>query len=119
MTTPSTHKTTHWQMPPTNLAKWTVGFFAVFVASIGVFVVLAAASAGEWEAESFFDPLLPAVLVLVGAVSALAATATGIAAIVRRHERSTAVVVMTVLSGFATFFFVGELLSVIGVLPQH
>jgi len=118
MTTPSMHKTTHWHMPPTSLAKWTVGFFAVFIASIGVFVVLAAANAGEWEAESFFDPLLPAVLVLVGAVSAVAATATGIAAIVRQ-ERSTAVIVMTVLSGFATFFFVGELLSVIGVLPQH
>lgn len=119
MTNPSVNKPTHWHMPPTSLAKWAVGFFAIFIASIGVFVVLAAANAGEWESESFFDPLMPAVLVLVSAVSAVAATAAGIAAIVHQHERSTAVIVMTVLSGFATFFFVGELLSVIGVLPQH
>jgi hypothetical protein len=96
-----------------------MGFFGLFIASLGVFVVLASASAGEWEAESFFDPLLPAVLVLVGAISAVGATAAGIGAIVRQHERSRAVLVMTVLSGFATFFFIAELLSVIGVLPQH
>jgi hypothetical protein len=106
-------------MPPISLAKWAIGFFAILIASSGVFVVLAAANAGEWDAESFFDPLLPAVLVLVGAISAVGATAAGIGAIVGQHERSTAVLVMTVLSGFATFFFIAELLSVIGVLPQH
>jgi hypothetical protein len=96
-----------------------MGFFGLFIASLGVFVVLASASAGEWEAESFFDPLIPAVLVLVSAASAVAATAVGIAAIVRQHERSIAVIVMSAVSGYATFFFVGELLSVMGVLPQH
>jgi hypothetical protein len=93
--------------------------FALFLVSFVVFLVMAATSAGEWKAESFFDPLIPAVLVLVSAAGAVAATAVGITAFVRQHERSIAVIVVTALSGYAAFFFVGELLSVIGVLPQH
>ena len=119
MTTPAVHNTTHWYMPSTSLGKWAMGLFALLIGSLGVFMVLASASAGEWDAESFFDPLIPAVLVLVSAASAIAATAVGIAAIVRQHERSVAVIVLSALSGYATLFFVGELLSVMGVLPQH
>lgn len=39
--------------------KWAMGFFGLFITSFIVFVVMAMASAEEWEAESFFDPLIP------------------------------------------------------------
>jgi hypothetical protein len=43
----------------------------------------------------------------------------GVVAIVKAGDRSTAVILVTGISGMVTFFFTGELLSVIGVLPQH
>jgi len=51
-------------------------------------------------------------------LSALSTLIVGVVAI-RRNERALAVVFATVLAGMATMFFVGELLSVIGVLPSH
>lgn len=119
MTTPTLHGSTHWYLPSTPLGRWSVALFGLFVIAFVLFLAAAIASAGEWEEESFFDPLIPAILLLVGATSAVAAAAVGIAGIVRQHERSVAVIVVTALSASASFFFVGELLSVVGVLPQH
>ena len=110
---------THRFWPTTRTGRWSVALFGLQVIALAVLVAVAAAHAGEWEAESFFDPLFPAVLLLVSAVSAIAAAVFGITGIVRQHERSTAVIMATALAGLMCFFFIGELLSAVGVLPEH
>jgi hypothetical protein len=69
--------------------------------------------------QRFFDPPLLASALLVGAGAALAAAVAGATSILRSIDRSPVVVLATALSSVAGLFFLGELLSVIGVLPSH
>jgi hypothetical protein len=104
--------------PETIVGKWCVGLFLVFVTAFAVFMTLALVGAGTWEPE-FSANLEATIPFLIAVASALASLVVGLVAMVRGGDRSTGVVLATVISGMVTFFFTGELLSVIGVLPQH
>lgn len=49
----------------------------------------------------------------------MASLVLAIVAMLERGDRSTAVVLVVALSGMVTLYFTGELLSVVGVLPEH
>lgn len=105
-------------VPETRVGKWSVGLFLVFAAALGVFIVVALAGAGTWEPD-FFADLEATIPLLISAATALGSLCVGLVAIGRQGDRSAAVILVTVLSGMVTFFFIGELLSVIEVLPGH
>ena len=60
-----------------------------------------------------------AISLLIGPGAALATTIVGAISIFRRIDGSAVVVLATALGLLATLFFLGELLSVVGVLPSH
>lgn len=104
--------------PESTAGRWSVGLFFSFAVAIAVFVVIASAGAGTWEPD-FSANLELTVPLLVAAASALGSLVVGVVSKVKVGDRSTAVTLVTVISGMVTLFFAGELLSVIGVLPQH
>jgi hypothetical protein len=104
--------------PESNAGKWSVGLFLVFAAALAVFLIVARAGAGTWEPE-FFADLELTIPFLISAASVLGSLVVGFVAMVKADDRSTAVILVTVISGMVTLFFAGELLSVVGVLPQH
>jgi hypothetical protein len=119
MTVPSGHKTRGPALAPESTAgKWSVGLFLFFAVALAVFVAVAISGAETWEPD-FFANLEATIPLLLSAASALGSLVVGVVAIVKAGDRSTAVILVTVISGLVTFFFTGELLSVIGVLPQH
>jgi hypothetical protein len=69
--------------------------------------------------ESFFDPPELAITLLIGAGAAFATTIIGGISVFRQLDRSPVVVLATALGVLPTLFFLGELLSVVGVLPSH
>lgn len=105
-------------VPESVPGRWSVGLFLLFVAALVVFSAVAIAGAGTWE-PAFFANLEATIPLLISAASALASAVVGIVAMVKKGDRSTAVAVATVVCGIVTLFFTGELLSVVGVLPQH
>ena len=110
------------QLPGTALGRWTVGLFCVHIVTMTVWLVLAvllSTVGGGFESENFFDPPVLAIGLILAAVAALAATILGLITIVTGRERSGLVIAATVLAGAPTLFFLGEFLSVIGVLPGH
>ena len=119
MTVPGVHRTGGPRFAPESTAgKWSVGLFLFFAVAMAVFAAVAIAGAGTWEPD-FFANLEATIPLLVTAASALGSLVVGVVAIVKAGDRSTAVILVTAISGMVTFFFTGELLSVIGVLPQH
>jgi hypothetical protein len=82
-----------------------------------LFFLLALTS--DLPSSRFFDRPELAISLLVGAAAALATTIVGTISVFRRIDRSPVVVLATVLGLFPTLFFLGELLSVVGVLPSH
>lgn len=105
-------------VPESTAGRWSVLLFFVLAAAIAGFIAVAVDGAGTWEPE-FFANLEATIPLLISAASALATLVCGFVAIARRGDHSTAVILVTVTSGMVTLFLVGELLSVIGVLPQH
>lgn len=113
---PTIHQPFRWK-PATRIGAWTVGLLGAHVASMFVFFLLALTR--DVPSVSFFDPLELAVALLIGAGAAFAATIVGAISIFRRIDRGPLVVLATGLGLLPTLFFLGELLSVIGVLPSH
>ena len=119
MTVPGIHRTDGPKFAPESTAgKWSVGLFFSFTVAIAVFVVNASARAGTWE-PAFLANLEMTIPLLVATASALGSLAAGLVSTVKVGDRSTAVILVTAISGMVTLFFAGELLSVIGVLPKH
>jgi hypothetical protein len=104
-------------LPGTGLGRWSVGLFALHLVALLTFIVIAMRGAGTWD-EGIFEDLILGIPLVATMVSACSTLVVGVVAI-RRNERALAVVFVTVLAGMATLFFIGELLSVIGVLPSH
>lgn len=110
------------QVPNTSLGRWTVGLLGAHLVTMAIWmlVVVVLSTVGDgFESESFFDPPILAVGLIVAGVAALAATVLGLISIFTRRDRSALVIVATVLAAAPTLFFVGEFLSAIGVLPGH
>ena len=106
----------HW--PDTLFGRWTIAMFGVHVVLMTAAVVFLSIVGGS-ESEAFFDPPAPAVGLIIAAVAALAATVLGLISIFTHRDRSVPVIVATVLAAAPTLFFIGELLSMVGVLPGH
>jgi hypothetical protein len=120
MTTPDVHRTPgHGFAPETILGMWSVGLFLAFAAAALVFVVTARSGAGTWDEAAFFDNLELTIPLLISAASAVASLVLAIVAMLKRGDRSTAVVLVAAITAMVTLFFTGELLSVVGVLPEH
>ena len=107
------------QMPGTSLGKWTVAAFGVHVGTVAAVVAVLSTVGSGFESEAFLDPPALGVALVVAAIAALAATVLGMISIFARRDRSTLVIVVTVLAAAPTLFFIGELLSVVGVFPSH
>lgn len=119
MTINTSHRATGWLWPTTRIGQWTMALFGTEVVLLSGLMIALSTNAGTWDNESFFTPLWPALVLLASAACGLGATTVGLLSILRRIDRSPAVIVATALAGYGSFFFVGELLSVIGVLPGH
>ena len=104
--------------PMSSAGRWAVRLFLAFAVAIAVFVTVTSVGAGTWDSGFFANPEATIPL-LVAAASAVGSVVCGVVALTKAGDRSAAVLLVTSLTGMATFFFVGELLSVIGVLPQH
>lgn len=111
------HRGRNRLLPGTSLGRWSVGLFALHLVAFLTFMVIAMRGAGTWD-EGIFEDLVLGIPLVATMLSAFSTLVVGVVAI-RRNERALAVVLATVLAGMATLFFVGELLSVIGVLPSH
>lgn len=120
MTMPDVHRTSRRGFAPESiLGMWSVGLFLAFVAALLVFVVIGVSGAGTWDEGAFFGNLELTIPLLIAAASAVASLVLAIVAMSTRGDRSTAVVLAVALSGMVTLYFTGELLSVVGVLPEH
>lgn len=104
-------------VPPTRMGRWTVGLWAVHLVAMLIYFVLALT--GDMPSDRFFDRLDLAISLLVGAGAAFVAGIVGAISIFRAIDRSPVVVLATALSSLPSLFFLGELLSVIGILPSH
>jgi hypothetical protein len=116
VTTPTLRKPFRW-IPATRIGRWTVGLLVAHIVAMLVFFLLALTR--DIPSESFFDPPELAISLLLGAGAAVATTIVGAISIFRRIDRSSVVVLAFALSCLPTFFFLGELLSVVGVIPSH
>lgn len=116
MNTPTLRQPIRW-IPATRIGAWTVGLLVAHVIAMLVFFVLALTR--DIPSESFFDRPELAMSLLIGAGAAVATTIVGAISIFRRIDRSAVVVLATALGLLPTLFFLGELLSVVGVLPSH
>lgn len=105
-------------VPRSTPGRWSVGLFVVFVAAIVVFFVIAIAGSNTWGPEwtSNAEATIP---LLIAAAAAVGSLVVGVVAIVKSDDRSMLVTTATIVAGMVTVYFIGELLSVIGVLPQH
>jgi hypothetical protein len=70
-------------------------------------------------AEKFFDRPELAISLVAAASAAIATSIVGAISISRHIDRSRVVVLTTLVSFLPTAFFLGETLSVIGILPPH
>ena len=116
MTTPTLRRPVRW-IPRTRAGAWTVGLFVAHVVAMVMFFLLALAR--DIPTESFFDRPELAVTLLIGALAAFATTIVGATSISRRIDRSPVVMLATILGLLPSLFFLGEMLSVVGVLPSH
>ena len=110
------------QAPTTSLGRWTVALLGVHLTAMVLWTVMAVVLStfgGGFESESFFDPPALAAGLIIAAVAALAAATLGLISIITRRDRSALVIAATVLAAAPTLFFIGESLSVVGILPGH
>ena len=96
-------------MPKTLLGRWSVGLAIAFFLLLATLALLA--KSGQEGGETFSDNLLLAVPGLLSGVSGVAAFFTGVAAILRRKERSPLVFLATLIGLLVLLFVLGEVSS--------
>ncbi len=101
---------TIWRFPVTRQGRWAVGLMAVFVV---MFIINAAVfmqlSSSSWWQQNIL-PFYGILMLLCG----LSAGITGLAALVRKHERSWMVWITVLPLVFVIFLLLGEFLG-----PPH
>lgn len=116
MSAPTLHQPFR-RRPATRIGAWTVGLLVAHIVATLVFLLLTLAN--DIPSESFFDRPEIAIALLISAGAAFATTIVGTLSIFQRIDRSAAVVLATVLGFLPTLYFLGELVSIVGVLPSH
>ena len=103
--------------PRTSLGRWSLGLIAGFVVLIGLFFVMLSLYGGLDEVRrmsiqaggNFFSlPWLASTLV-AASVSAAAALGAALVAVIRKRERSIAILLPLLIGGRVTLFAIGEL----------
>lgn len=117
MSMPGVQGTSGGFAPRSTPGRWAIALFVVFAIAMAVLMAIGSIGAGTWDPD-FWANLQMTIPLLVAATSSLSSLVVGVVAIVQ-GDRSTSVTLVTAMAGMVTFFFVGELLSAIGVLPQH
>ncbi len=102
---PTATRTRFW--PTSGAGRWSVGAVSTF--ALGLAGLLTAAALGQEGGETFSDNWWLAGPGAVAAVSAFVAFGSSIRALVRR-DRAVSVVVALVVSSFAVFFMLGEVI---------
>jgi cytochrome bd-type quinol oxidase subunit 2 len=94
--------------PTTNLGKWSAWLIVAFAILLGVFYILVAS--GQRGGDTFFSNPILTVPMLLAATSAIAAFVIGLISVVKRKERSVAVVLAIVVGLFVIIFVLGEVI---------
>jgi hypothetical protein len=102
---PTGTRTRFW--PTSGAGRWSVGAISTF--ALGLAGLLIAAALGQKGGETFSDNWWLAGPGAVAAVSAIAAFGCSIRALALR-DRAVSVIIALVLSSFAIFFMLGEVL---------
>lgn len=97
-------------LPESGAGRWSVGLFALAVASFAFMTV--AVAAGQRGGERFSDNWLLAVPALMAGFGAVAAGGIGAYAIVRHHEHSLLVYLSSAMGLVVVAFVVGEVFAV-------
>jgi len=111
-------------MPKTKLGKWSVWLIIVFFVSMAILLILGLSGAfqgGDTFSINLGNPieiLFLLSLVLAGTCG-IASFVTGLISIIKFKERSVLVFVTSAIGLYVLVMFVGELLSVVGILPSH
>jgi hypothetical protein len=104
---PSSPRGSFFQRPQSRIGRLSV-MLASAVAGFGlIFLMFAAGMSGG---DSFFDNLWLAIPVMLAGASGLGAAATGLYALIARHERSMYAFVATLVGLFVIFIFIEEVL---------
>lgn len=94
--------------PKSALGKWSVGFILAFIISLAVLMIMAAS--GQTGGDTLTSNLKLAIPGLLAGFCALSSLVTGAIAIVRSKERSTIVLVATIIGLLVFIFLLGEFL---------
>ena len=93
-------------MPTTDLGRWSIGLFALFVMGLSAFFL--AVAVGQRGGEGFFDNMWLTGPMLVAYAGAVGATGAGLTAIVGHGERAVPVVLAVVVGALVTLFGILE-----------
>ena len=94
--------------PTTDLGKWSAWLIVAFAILLGVFYILVAS--GQRGGDTFLSNPILTVPMLLAATSAIAAFIIGLISVVKRKERSVAVVLAIVVGLFVIIFVLGEVI---------
>ena len=94
--------------PTTDLGKWSAWLIVAFAILLGVFYILVAS--GQRGGDTFFSNPILTIPMLLAATSAIAAFIIGLISVVKRKERSVAVVLAIVFGLFVILFALGEVI---------
>ena len=94
--------------PTTDLGKRSAWLIVAFAILLGVFYILVAS--GQRGGDTFFSNPILTVPMLPAATSGIAAFITGLISVVKRKERSVAVVLAIVFGLFVILFALGEVI---------
>ena len=103
--------------PRTSLGRWSLGLIAGFVVLIGLFFVMLSLYGGLDEVRRmsiqaggrFFSLPWLALTLVAASVSAAAALGAALVAIIRKRERSIAILLPLLIGGLVTLFSIGEM----------
>ncbi len=94
-----------YSLPKTALGKWSVGLIVASPLFFLLTMLILIASGGGEDIETFFENLAIAIPMMLAGICGISAFFTGIISIVKSKERSTSVLVATIL-GFLILFLV-------------
>ncbi len=96
--------------PTTKVGKWSVGLCIVFMILMVIVFMSVIFTPKEELSPNFFEPLCPAVTLLIAGTCGIIASILGVMSIAKNKERSVLVFLATAIGVLALVFIVGEFL---------
>lgn len=94
-------------IPKTRLGKWSVGLIIVSFLSFALVLLLVASG------QLFINPMF------LAGICGISSFFTGTISIIKNKERSILVFLATAIGLYILFLYLGEILSLVGILPPH